>query len=627
MSKSKGYDSVQTPASSSRREPGRAEGEATYMLVVLTILASIGGLLFGYDTGIISGALVMLDHDFLLNDLDEELIVSLTVGGALVSAGAGGYFGDLWGRKPTVIISSILFTIGAVLMAAAANLNDLLVGRFIVGLGVGSASMIVPVYLAECAPPEHRGAMVTCMNVALTFGQLISCVIAGVFSTTPEGWRYMLGIAAVPAVVQFIGVALFLPESPRYLVQVGREEQGRRALESLRGTFDVGTELGDIVKAVHDEKEAIRRDLEREIEDARRLRAASLESTRSPITTPLPVNSTDRMLSEKSVGGEEVEEEDQDSDHYTASSALPREGSNRPDAKYRDTSTGSSDFNGEGKGTLQVSPLKLLQKKTNLRALILGCMVQFGNQFGGINTVMYYGASIFTLAGASHVVAIWLSIGLAGCNFTGSMIGFYLTDRLGRRPLTMASMTLVSISLLLIGLAFYCTRQVRQELSAQAAAHPDGSGEVAPALWVIFAAVCTYLICFASGMGCTPWTICSEIYPMSIRGAATSITTSANWAANFIMSMTFLTLTSALTKHGAFFLYSAVSFCFALFFYFYLPETRGVPLEETPLLFSDSMWGKQTGAYGRSSEPLPAHGAENGSGEGEETARLRGAGG
>ena len=182
------------------------EESSTSILVLLTVLASIGGLLFGYDTGIISGALVMLDKDFYLNDVDRELIVSLTVIGALGSAAFGGYFGDHYGRKPVVIVSSITFTVGAVMMASAQSLGSLLLGRFVVGLGVGSASMIVPVYLAECAPSEHRGAMVTCMNVALTFGQLISCVIAGVFSTTKEGWRYMLGIAAIPAVVQLLTI-------------------------------------------------------------------------------------------------------------------------------------------------------------------------------------------------------------------------------------------------------------------------------------------------------------------------------------------------------------------------------------------------------------------------------------
>ena len=549
------------------------EEENSYMLIVLTILASIGGLLFGYDTGIISGALVMLDKDFYMNDVDEELIVSLTVIGALVAAILGGYLGDRWGRKPTVIISSITFTLGAVLMAAAENLNDLFVGRFIVGLGVGSASMIVPVYLAECAPPMHRGAMVTCMNVALTFGQLISCVIAGVFSETPEGWRWMFGIATIPAIIQFFGVALFLPESPRYLVQTGNVERGRRALEILRGTFDVGVELDEITRAVQDEKDAILRDLEREaVENTVLLES---EGTESPITFPLPVTTEhmDTKAGANSVTG-------------SSSGIINKQaGENFTSPRDKDNDA------------FKVTPWKLLGKKTNLRALVLGCMVQFGNQFAGINTVMYYGASIFTLAGASHVIAIWLSIGLAGCNFLGSMIGFYLTDRLGRRPLTMASMSLVSLSLLSIGLAFYCTEDARKE--------SQSSGEVAPALWIIFATVCVYLVCFASGMGCTPWTICSEIYPISIRGLATSITTSANWTANFIMSMTFLTLTSALTKHGAFFLYSMVSCIFVIFFYCYLPETRGVPLEETPLLFSDSMWGRQHGLRGLVFEPIP----------------------
>ena len=159
----------------------------------------------------------------------------------------------------------------------------------------------------------------------------------------------------------------------------------------------------------------------------------------------------------------------------------------------------------------------------------------------------------------------------------------------------MASMLMVSLSLMAIGLAFYTTQTALEKLSST---HSESGSEIPPALWVIFTAVCLYLLCFASGMGCTPWTICSEIYPMSIRGVATSITTSANWSCNLLMSMTFLTLTSALTKHGAFFLYAGVSFGFVVYFYYYLPETRGVPLEDTPDLFIDGLWGKQYGLYG-----------------------------
>ena len=137
----------------------------TRMLRYLTALASIGGLLFGYDTGIISGALVMLDSDFVMSVYDEELIVSLTVAGALISSIMAGPLGDEYGHRPVVLGSSIAFITGSLTMALAQSLDMLFVGRFVVGLGVGSASMIVPIYLAECAPMAYRGRIVVVCNV------------------------------------------------------------------------------------------------------------------------------------------------------------------------------------------------------------------------------------------------------------------------------------------------------------------------------------------------------------------------------------------------------------------------------------------------------------------------------
>jgi SP family myo-inositol transporter-like MFS transporter 13 len=558
-------------------EEGPLLGDSTWMLIYLTVLASIGGLLFGYDTGIISGALVELGTDFNLRDVDEELVVSLTVAGALCSALSSGYAGDKLGRKPVVLISSVLFTIGAIAMGLARNISDLLIGRFVVGLGVGSASMIVPVYLAECAPAAHRGAIVTCMNVALTFGQLLACLIAGIFSTTPEGWRYMLGIAAVPAIIQLIGVAFFVPESPRYLVSTGLVDKARDALVALRGTgTGIEHELRDICEALDNERAAILRE----------------------------VGSSDG-----SGGGNGIENNDDyslsthqllsplSSSSSSSSPSPPPPPSPSPEAGAGAGALSSpNDKNRETREAvaLSVNPWSLLRITSNSRALFLGCMVQFGQQFGGINTVMYYGASIFTLAGASRVTAIWLSLGLASFNFTGTCIGFYLSDRLGRRPLAIGSMFLVSASLASIGLAFLFTQSTRDRL-AQEADDVSSSSEIVPALWIIFAATCTYLVVFAAGMGCMPWTICAEIFPLSIRSVATSITTTANWTANLAMSMTFLSLTTALTTQGAFGVYTLVSFAFACFYYRYLPETRGVALEDTPLLFSDAMWGKQAG--------------------------------
>ena len=497
------------------------------MIYLLTSLGCIGGLLFGYDTGIISGALVLIGSDFNLTDVEQSLVVSICVAGAFASAIFAGTLGDRFGRRPVVLASSIAFILGAILMAVAKDFRLLLVGRFIVGLGVGSASLIVPVYLSECAPTEHRGSLIACVNVSVTLGQLIACVVAGLLSETEEGWRYMLGIAAIPALLQLIGFLLWVPESPRYLIQKGMADRGTAALIKLRGMSNVESEVQDIMKAVQSEAEALER-----------------EATLMNISTQSPL--AGHLMS--------------DNKGYLSL---------------------------EEKSTATPNVWSLLRKTTTIRALILGAMLQSGQQVGGINTVMYFGATIFTLGGSSHITAIWLTVGLSACNWLGSCISFYLQDRLGRRSLTLISMLGVSLSLFCIAAAFFATRSARSD------AGQSSEGSISSTTWLIFSVICMYLICFGSGMGSTPWTVCAEIYPTAVRGAATSITTSVNWVSNFIMSMSFLSIVSACTAEGAFLLYSILSLCYALFYYFYLPETKGVPLENIARLFEDNQWGRQ----------------------------------
>jgi MFS transporter, SP family, solute carrier family 2 (myo-inositol transporter), member 13 len=134
-------------------------------------------------------------------------------------------------------------------MASAPNFFVLVIGRFIVGLGVGSASMNMPIIISEMAEPSIRGLLVTCINVAITGGQFISCLIAGSLSKTPQGWRYMLGIAAIPAIIQFIGF-LFMPESPRWLIEKDQVDRATAVLQLIRGREDVYEELEDIVASI-----------------------------------------------------------------------------------------------------------------------------------------------------------------------------------------------------------------------------------------------------------------------------------------------------------------------------------------------------------------------------------------
>ena len=174
----------------------RKKKSNTY-LYCLTALSCIGGFLFGYDTGVISGALVLISDEFNITPVQQELVVGITIAGALISASISGNLSDRYGRKIVIIASSLVFVAGSLLLSIfAENYTFLLLGRFVVGLGVGCASMIMPLYVCEASPTHIRGTLVTYINVAITFGQFFSACVDGAFSTVPEGWKWMLGLVS-----------------------------------------------------------------------------------------------------------------------------------------------------------------------------------------------------------------------------------------------------------------------------------------------------------------------------------------------------------------------------------------------------------------------------------------------
>ena len=546
------------------RDDHGGSGSSNAMLYLLTLLGCIGGLLFGYDTGIISGALPLISDDFELDTVDKEFLVSLTVIGAFVGSVCAGSLGDYFGRRLVVMASSTTFTTGAILMGFAKNLGVLLLGRFTVGLGVGSASMIVPLYLAECAPAEHRGMIVACVNVNVAFGELLASIVAASYSDKEGGWRFMLGLAAIPAAIQFIGFFFFVPESPRFTLSTGDVEKGKKALQWLRRSADVDEELEQILSSLREEKDSIAREFLHDNAHSTDSTTVTVVSAQNPL--PFKVDS--------SVGSVEY-----------------------PNVERNENCTISS-IGSSGKSP---SLWRLLQKPTTRRALILGCCLQAGNQLAGINTVMYYGATIFTMSGTDTVTAIWLTMGLSACNFVGSSLSSYLQDKVGRRTLTLYSMVGLSFGLVLIASAFWATggdTETNDNASDNDSSSGGGLSSVKSGTWVVFSAICFYLLCFSVGMGSTPWTICAEIYPTSVRGAANSITTGVNWAATFIMSMSFLSIVKAVGDGGAFLLYAAVSFSLYVMYLMYLPETKNIALEDVPALFSESQWGKQRHSAG-----------------------------
>ncbi|KAF0891772.1 hypothetical protein E2562_010960 [Oryza meyeriana var. granulata] len=207
-------------------------------VLALTGAAGICGFLFGYDTGVISGALLYIRDDFPAvkdNYFLQETIVSMALVGAMLGAAGGGWINDAYGRRKSTLVADMLFALGSLVMCAAGGPYVLILGRLLVGLGVGIASVTAPVYIAEAAPSEIRGGLVSTNVLMITGGQFFSYLINLGFTEVPGTWRWMLGVAAVPAVLQFV-LMLFLPESPRWLFWKDEKAKAISVLEKIYDT-------------------------------------------------------------------------------------------------------------------------------------------------------------------------------------------------------------------------------------------------------------------------------------------------------------------------------------------------------------------------------------------------------
>lgn len=229
--------------------PGSAGG----FVYVAAAFAGLGGLLFGYDTGVISGAELFLRKDFTLSSFALEVIVSGVLVGAAIGALGGGRLADLYGRRRLLIATAVIFAIGAIICSAASSPAVLIIGRIIVGLGIGLSSGTVPVYISEVSPPAARGWTVSLFQLAITVGILLAYVVDYAFAAI-QGWRWMLGLAVVPAAVFAIGMIL-LPESPRWLVKNGHREAARKVLGRIRTPEGADAEMKDIEASIEHSEE------------------------------------------------------------------------------------------------------------------------------------------------------------------------------------------------------------------------------------------------------------------------------------------------------------------------------------------------------------------------------------
>ncbi|CAJ1056132.1 proton myo-inositol cotransporter-like isoform X1 [Xyrichtys novacula] len=524
---------------------------------LLAFFSALGGFLFGYDTGVVSGAMLLLKKEMNLDTLWQELLVSSTVGAAAISALSGGFLNGWFGRRICILLASFIFTVGGVTMGVAPNKEVLLVGRITVGLGIGIASMTVPVYIAEVSPPHQRGQLVTVNSLFITGGQFIASVVDGAFSFMKhDGWRYMLGLSVVPAILQFVGFC-FLPESPRWLLQKGQREEARQILSQIRGDHAVDEEFDTIKASIEEE--------------------------------------------EREAGGD---------------------------------------------GFIL---MRILNHGPTRRALIVGCGLQMFQQLSGINTVMYYSATILQMGGVRDVKqAIWLAAATSASNFVFTMLGVWLVERVGRRKLTLGSLFGTGLSLTLLAVGFLLAAQSSSPVTLHPAvplnstcghyefcepcmldpgcgfcflengttvydsscvpvnetskdraawgrcsnqteetASPIWAYNYCPTSysWVILMGLMLYLAFFAPGMGTMPWTVNSEIFPLWARSTGNACSAGVNWIFNVLVSLTFLHVAEFLTYYGAFFMYTGLVVLGIVFVYGCLPETKGLQLEDIENLF------------------------------------------
>ncbi len=211
-------------------------------------VAALGGLLFGYDTGVISGAILFIKEQFSLSSTMEEIVVSSVLVGAVLGAGLGGALTGRFGRRGMIILAGVVFTASAIGTALAPTVASLIAARVVSGIAIGIASFISPMYIAELVPAKNRGSLVAVNMLAITTGIVVAYLVDYAFSGAHQ-WRYMFGLAAIPSIALVIGMWR-LPDSPRWLISKSSLEKARKILQRVRNTSDVSAEIAEIQKSM-----------------------------------------------------------------------------------------------------------------------------------------------------------------------------------------------------------------------------------------------------------------------------------------------------------------------------------------------------------------------------------------
>ncbi|KAL5773982.1 hypothetical protein ACOSP7_011539 [Xanthoceras sorbifolium] len=520
----------------------------------LAFSAGIGGLLFGYDTGVISGALLYIRDDFKAVDREtvlQESIVSMALAGAIVGAAIGGWINDRFGRRTTLLAADFLFFIGAVIMATAPSPALLIVGRVFVGFGVGMASMTSPLYISETSPARIRGALVSTNAFLITGGQFLSYLINLAFTNVPGTWRWMLGVAGLPALLQFI-LMFFLPESPRWLYRKGREKEAEDILSKIYPAHEVETEMRDLKESVDSEI--------REVGSSEKINIKNLLKTKT-VRRAL-IAGVGLQICQQFVGINTV--------MYYSPSIVQLAGyaSNQTALLLSLVTAGLNAFG-------SIVSIYFVDRSGRKKLLIIslsGVIVSLGmlsavfhettthspmvsrietSHFSGFTCPDYSSAANF----GSWDCVTCLKATSPGCGFCASA-----SDKLLPGACLISNNTMKD----------NCHHEGREWYTRGC---PSKFG------WLALIGLALYIIFFSPGMGSVPWIVNSEVYPLRYRGVCGGIAATANWISNLIVAQTFLSLTEGIGTSWTFLLFGVISVVALLFVLICVPETKGLPIE------------------------------------------------
>ena len=578
--------------------------------LLAAFVAALGGLLFGYDLGVVSGALLQLAADFGLSTPQREAVVSILLAGALVGAACSGVIVDRLGRRDAMIANTALFALGAITLTTARDIASLYAGRALIGFAVSLSAVAEVIYITEIAPPSHRGLLVSLNEVGIAVGILLAYVTAWLFAGTQGGWRIMFAAGTLPALVQAVA-ALRLPRSPRWLLLRGRLSEARAALMKVRGLDPHACD-----------------------QELRKIRSTvtGAPAAAATKTKRLPTLSASRIESLTGVGGVGggggggggggKGKEGEDKGPMSATSAAPEAEAAAVGASVP-VSVGSGLGQGLASSTEQegqfLAPLSssrvenglcsLLRDPVLRRCLLIGCGVVLFQQLTGQPSVVYYSATLLRQAGwatDADATGANVALGLAKALATG--VAVLRVDGIGRRKLLLIGNAVMALSLLLLAAAVTsgtASGEGRLAEGAGSAGAGEGGGgggggeeeisSVQPSPWLALSALTLYVTAYAFSYGPVSWLLLGELFPDALRGRAVAMATLINWGSNFAVSATFLSLTETIGLSNTFILYAVVAALALVFVAVYVPETRGRRLEEIQSLVGGGGGGGVTG--------------------------------